>query len=71
MNDTILMSAGMKILVEHLGLVEAERFVYLMNREPFDYTEWHNTLFEGMSVREISAVAMELQRKMKEDIHSV
>ena len=67
MNDTILLSTGMKILVEHLGLVEAERFVYLMNKEPFDYTEWHGTLFEGMSVREISAAAMELRRKTKED----
>jgi len=68
MNDTILMSTGMKILVEHLGLVEAERFVYLMNKAPFDYTEWHGTLFEGMSVREISAAAMELQRKTKENL---
>ena len=67
MNDTILLSTGMKILVEHLGLVEAERFVYLMNKEPFDYTEWHGTLFEGMTGREISAAAMELRRKTKED----
>jgi len=25
--------------------------------EPFDYTKWHSTLYEGMSVREISAMA--------------
>jgi len=68
MNDTILLSTGMKILVEHLGLVEAERFVFLMNKEPFDYTEWHGNLFEGMTVREISAAAMELRRKTKEDL---
>jgi hypothetical protein len=65
MNDTVLLSSGMKILVEHLGIVEAERFVYLMNKEKFDYTEWHGTLFEGMSVREISAAAMRRREEEK------
>jgi hypothetical protein len=65
MNDTVLLSTGMKILVEHLGIVEAERFVYLMNKEKFDYTEWHGTLFEGMSVREISAAAMRRREEEK------
>lgn len=35
-----------------------ERFVYLMNKEPFDYTKWREDLYEGLSVREISALAM-------------
>ena len=63
MNDTILLNTGMKVLIENLGLVEAERFVYLMNKEAFDYTKWHTTLYEGMSVREISAMAMKLREK--------
>jgi hypothetical protein len=58
MTDTILLNTGMKVLIDNLGLIEAERFVYLMNKEPFDYTKWHTTLYEGMSVREISAMAM-------------
>ena len=66
MNDTILLDTGMDILVDNLRLVEAERFVYLMNKEPFDYTKWHSTLYEGMSVREISAMAMEQRRKSQE-----
>ena len=33
MTDTILLNTGMKILIDNLGLVEAERFVYLMNKE--------------------------------------
>ena len=65
MNDTILLNTGMKILVDNLGIVEAERFIYLMNKERFDYTEWHGTLFEGMSVREISAVAMKRREAEK------
>jgi hypothetical protein len=35
----------MKVLAESLGIVEAERFVMLIQREPFDYTEWRQHLF--------------------------
>ena len=68
MTDTILLNTGMKILIDNLGLVEAERFVYLMNKEPFDYTKWQSTLYEGMSVREISAMAMEGRKREREDV---
>ena len=43
----------------NLGNVEAERFIMLINREPFDYTEWQKNLFEGMSVQELSNRAMQ------------
>ena len=65
MNDTILLDTGMDLLIERLGLVEAERFIFLVNKEPFDYTKWRQNLFEGMTGREISAAAMKLRRKMK------
>ena len=65
MNDTVLLSTGMKILTENLGLVEAERFYYLVNKERFDYTEWRQNLFEGMTVEEISAAAMRLREEEK------
>ena len=67
MNDTILLNTGMKVLIDHMGLVEAERFVYLMNKEPFDYTKWHSTLYEGMSVREISDMAMKSREKKQQE----
>lgn len=56
--DTIIKNEGMKILIKHLGKVEAERFVSLIIREPFDYTKWQNTLWEDKSVKEISDAAM-------------
>ena len=34
--DTIIRNEGVKILIEHLGLLEAERFIMLMKKEPFD-----------------------------------
>ena len=32
------LSEGMNVLLENLGAVDAERFIALMNKEPFDYT---------------------------------
>jgi hypothetical protein len=53
------MKTGMKILIEQLGNIEAERFVSILLREPFDYTEWRkDNLCIGMTVEEISKEAM-------------
>ena len=57
-NDTLVRMEGMSALVERLGMVDAERFVALMNRESFDYTEWRRNRFEGVDVRELSRMAM-------------
>ena len=48
--DTVLRCDGMKVLTQHLGIVEAERFVTLIQREPFDYTEWRQRLFDDVPV---------------------
>jgi len=47
----------MEVLAKYLGLVEAERFIMLIQREPFDYTKWQENLFEDMTVEEISKKA--------------
>jgi hypothetical protein len=56
--EMTLRNEGMKILVNKLGNVEAERFISLIIREPFDYTEWQRGLFDEMSVKELSNIAM-------------
>jgi hypothetical protein len=56
--EMALRDEGMKILVNKLGKVEAERFISLIIREPFDYTEWQRDLFNNMSVKELSNMAM-------------
>ncbi|MDR1937492.1 MAG: hypothetical protein LBQ73_03195 [Tannerellaceae bacterium] len=53
-----LRSEGMKALIDSLGNVEAERFISLIIREPFDYTEWQRGLFNDMTVKELSRLAM-------------
>jgi len=59
MTETVLMKTGMKVLIEQLGNIEAERFVSILLREPFDYTEWRkDNLCAGMTLEEISQEAM-------------
>jgi len=60
--DTEVRIRGLHALVEALGTVEAERFITLMLREPFDYTRWQRHLWAEKSVDEISKAAMELRR---------
>jgi len=59
MNSAVLLDEGMQCLSEKLGPVEAERFISLLIREPFDYTKWReNNLFLNQSVKEISDAAV-------------
>lgn len=55
--DTIIKNEGMQMLMDKLGLVDAERFIMLLQREPFDYTKWQENLFEGMTIEELSKKA--------------
>jgi hypothetical protein len=57
--EMTLRNEGMRILINKFGYVEAERFISLIIREPFDYTEWQRVLFDKMSVKELSNTAME------------
>lgn len=64
MTDTEIKVKGLEVLTRYMGLVEAEKFVSLIQRETFDYTKWRANLFEGMSGEEISKKAMEYREKM-------
>lgn len=56
--DTVVKNDGMKALLDSLGKVDAERFISLIIKEPFDYTKWQKDLFDGHNVRELSKTAM-------------
>ena len=64
--DTVLRCDGMRILAEHLGIVEAERFVTLILREPFDYTEWRQNLFDGVPLEKFLDDAKSYSDSLKE-----
>jgi len=60
MTDTLLRTTAMDILRKHLGIVDAERFITLILKEPFDYTEWRRThLSDDISVEDLNAQATE------------
>jgi len=61
--DTEIKSKGVQILATHLGDVEMERFIALIQREPFDYTKWHQNMNDDMSLEELSRKAMSLRNK--------
>ena len=62
--DAEIRAEGISVLSKYMGNIEAERFISLIQRERFDYTEWRKQLFEGKTVYEISAEAMKLRNKI-------
>ena len=55
---------GIDALVRELGNVDAERFINLAIKEPFDYTEWRqNNIHDDISIKNLSKEAMETENK--------
>ena len=41
-----IMQKGMQCLIENLGEVETENFIFNLKRQSFNYTEWQRDFFE-------------------------
>ena len=61
--DTEIRSKGAEILAKYLGDIEMERFISLIQRQPFDYTKWRQDIDKDLSIEEISRRAMLLREK--------
>jgi len=57
LTDNEIKIRGIKALTDALGKIEAERFISLIMREPFNYTKWQRDLWSDKSVDEISKAA--------------
>jgi hypothetical protein len=64
--DTEIKITGFQILAKNMGDVEAERFIALIQREPFDYTKWRKNIDEDLSIEEISSKAMKIRNSQQE-----
>jgi len=62
--DSIIKQAGFQALREKLDIVELERFIVLLNRNKFDYTEWRKPLFEDMSLEQLALDAERYSRAL-------
>jgi hypothetical protein len=65
--DTLIRHEGMNTLIKNLGLIQAERFIMLIQKETFDYTKWQENLFEDMTIEEIYNNAAKLRNKNKKN----
>lgn len=61
--NNVLKLQGYKALLKELGPVEAERFITLIQQEPFDYTEWQKNLWIDKDIEEISLKAAEKRKE--------
>ncbi|MCL2360497.1 MAG: hypothetical protein FWC73_01630 [Defluviitaleaceae bacterium] len=69
MTDTLLKTKAMDVLVKTFGVVEAERFIALVLREPFDYTEWRrDNLVGDITVSELNRQATEYWNNTKQEV---
>lgn len=63
--DAVIRQEGINALISQLGYVDAERFIVLITKEPFDYTKWREqALDDGLSVRQLSQKAMQYSKNM-------
>ena len=60
--DNEIKLQGLDALISSLGEVQAERFITLMLRQPFDYTEWQSKLWSDKGIEELSSMAMASQK---------
>ncbi|MCL2513462.1 MAG: hypothetical protein FWF08_06135 [Oscillospiraceae bacterium] len=58
-----ILSAGMKMLRETLGIIEAEIFIANIKNPGFDYTKWRENLWEDITLRELLERASKAEDK--------
>ena len=61
--DSVLRHEVMNLLMRTFGLVDTERFISMMKRDTFDYTEWRRGLWNDMNIEEVFAEAAEHENK--------
>ena len=65
--DQLVRVEAMNALISTLGTVDAERFISMLKRDTFDYTEWQRKLWNDKSIEEIHALATEHERMKNEE----
>ncbi|MDO9267852.1 MAG: hypothetical protein Q7T96_01935 [Methylobacter sp.] len=58
-SDSEIMNTGFESIFSSLGMVDAERFIALLKRDKFDYTEWQRELWPDETVESLSEKAQQ------------
>ena len=61
--DSTLRYEAMDVLMRTFGPVDAERFISMIKRDTFDYTEWRRGLWNDMTIEEVFTEAVEYEKK--------
>ena len=59
--DNVVRIEAMDVLVAALGAIDTERFICMIKRDTFDYTEWRRDLWKDKTIEEIHAMATEFE----------
>lgn len=62
-SDIELRSDGLRLLFQHLGDVDAERFLAMISRERFDYTQWRSQQWSTELMASLAAKARAFRQK--------
>ena len=65
--DSVLQYEAMDVLMRTFGPVDAERFISMIKRDTFDYTEWRRGLWNDMTIEEVFEEASEYEKKMENE----
>ena len=57
--DNVLRYEAMELLMRTFGAVDAERFISMIKRDTFDYTEWRRGQWNDMTIDGIFEAATE------------
>ena len=53
-SDLEILNEGVRTLFDTMDVIDAERFIMLIKRDHFDYTEWQRSLWADESVESLS-----------------
>jgi hypothetical protein len=67
MNSDIVRQEGLRVLTENLGILEAEHFITIIKREPFNYTEWRQNLFKDIPLEQLLHDADNLRKRTQKN----
>ena len=65
-SETVLRKEDLNILAEKPGIMEAEHFIAVIKREPFDYTKRRENLFPDVPAEEFLQKAADFSKENKE-----
>jgi hypothetical protein len=70
-NDNVIKYEAMNILLKHLSPVDTERFIAMISKDKFNYTEWQKSLWNDKTIEEIHKMGIEFEKNRKVDYNEL